>query len=713
MEKWLKMKIKNLMIISLILTIMTIGAVCASDNMADDNLATGDMTQETIEETQDDEISSSDANEDTLADFDENNFYISEEIQVNDSSPIVEIFGDYSGNINGSLKVSIGDKDYYDKNITIERNSVFLLYLNETSNLPMGNVILKVQFTPEGKSPIIVEKETIIYDFKVFYEEYEEWDEFYDGLGVTLNNDLKIKLEFDKSFSDKIYYVFQGQTYNVDYSEGCAYFTVPSANLDLGKYSFEVKKGNQTRKMKFEIEPYFLIFPYIALDKDCYVSFIVPKYYSGTGYIYYYDEENETVGDLIKQENAVNGIVTILMPKLKNGTHSFMFSFNSTNYNFTDSFEITVGENDPNITVSVNPIEIEVGDVFTVEGKSNGCYYILAVNETFINFNYTSGSFNEVISGLDVGKYRIVVLTLNSAEDYYYNLFYVTVSRIATEIILTNETLELKYNEIASNLATLDPSEGNLTYVSSNETVVVIEGGSIIAVGVGNATVTVSFAGNGTHAAAESKSIKVTVIPLDEISGVNETEIVNKTSTEIKSSAVTTVYNVNKYLVVNLKDANGNPLKGVNLTVDLNGAKTYITDSNGQIKVSTKSLAPNQYTAKVTFNGDAKYLKSTLDVKVTVKKANSKLAAKNKTFKNSVKVKKYSIVLKDNLGKTIKNAKVTIKIGKKTFKAKTNAKGKATFKIKKLTKGKYKAKVTYKGNKYFNKKTKKVKITIK
>ena len=48
------------------------------------------------------------------------------------------------------------------------------------------------------------------------------------------------------------------------------------------------------------------------------------------------------------------------------------------------------------------------------------------------------------------------------------------------------------------------------------------------------------------------------------------------------------------------------------------------------------------------------------------------------------------------------------------FTAKTNSKGKATFKIKKLTKrGKYTAAVTFAGNKYYNKVTKKVKITVK
>jgi hypothetical protein len=62
----------------------------------------------------------------------------------------------------------------------------------------------------------------------------------------------------------------------------------------------------------------------------------------------------------------------------------------------------------------------------------------------------------------------------------------------------------------------------------------------------------------------------------------------------------------------------------------------------------------------------------------------------------------------------MKKVKVTLKVNKKTYTAKTNAKGKATFKIKKLTKkGTYKATVTYKGNAYYNKVTKKVKIKIR
>lgn len=188
---------------------------------------------------------------------------------------------------------------------------------------------------------------------------------------------------------------------------------------------------------------------------------------------------------------------------------------------------------------------------------------------------------------------------------------------------------------------------------------------------------------------------------------------IEKAPTTLNASSISVVYTNNKYLVVTLKDNHGRPMANANLTINLNGLKYLKTDANGQVKLATKGLKPKTYTATITFNGDNNYLKSTKSVKVVVKKAKPKITAKKKTFKKSWKVKKYKITLKYK--KTaVKKVKVYIKIGKKTFKAKTNKKGKAVFKIKKFTKkGTFKAKITFKGNKYYKKVTKKVRIKIK
>ena len=220
------------------------------------------------------------------------------------------------------------------------------------------------------------------------------------------------------------------------------------------------------------------------------------------------------------------------------------------------------------------------------------------------------------------------------------------------------------------------------------------KGGALYLSNMSKCTFSYNTAGNG------SDTYNTTIVKLD---------------TQISSSAVTTVYNGGKYLTITLKDSFGNSISGVKVSVVLNG-KTFTptTDKNGQAKVSTDGFAPKAYTAAITFAENGDYLKSTKSVKVTVKKATPKLTAAKKTFKKSVKTKKYTITLKTNQNKAMKNTKVYIKVNKKTYAAKTNSKGKATFKITKLTKkGKFSATITFKGNAYYNKVTKKATITVK
>ena len=266
----------------------------------------------------------------------------------------------------------------------------------------------------------------------------------------------------------------------------------------------------------------------------------------------------------------------------------------------------------------------------------------------------------------------------------------VTISPINDTVYSNNVTIEYSIENRTNVIVTING-------VSSDK--IVITNDTITVIGLDAGEYTITILNNESNLYHKSNDTK--------------TFTVNKQATSITGSDVSTTYNINKDLVITLKDSNGNVLSGVKVTVDFNGAKTLTTDENGQVKVSTKGLAPKAYTAKITFNGNTNYAKSTKDVKVTVKKATPKLTAKKKTFKTSVKTKKYTVTLKDNTGKAIKKAKVILKVKGKTYKATTNSKGKATFKIKKLNKkGTFKATVTYKGNKYYNKASKKAKIKV-
>ena len=177
------------------------------------------------------------------------------------------------------------------------------------------------------------------------------------------------------------------------------------------------------------------------------------------------------------------------------------------------------------------------------------------------------------------------------------------------------------------------------------------------------------------------------------------------------------VYNTGKYLKATLKDVNGKAWAKQTVYIKING-KTYKKTTNAKGQVSLKITLPvkKSYTATVTYNGNANYVKSSASAKVVVKKATPKMTAKKSTFKVK-KAKKYTVVLKNNKGKAMKKAKITLttKVKGKTVKltVKTKNNGNATFNLKKLaTAGKYTAKVKFAGNTNFKAVTKTVKITV-
>ena len=322
------------------------------------------------------------------------------------------------------------------------------------------------------------------------------------------------------------------------------------------------------------------------------------------------------------------------------------------------------------------------------------------VNGNVVNTTILTDSDGKIVLN-DVCDYWIIV---SHEEDSYYTK--------AAETLFTNMNLN-------ANLTSQTTTNKNLNITAKSNIYNEVMPGQLIFILPNGEEINATYGSNGiwwadyTFPDYGNYDVKAKYIGLDNVTVRNATITVNKIKTVITGNAVTTTYNINKNLVITLKDSEGNILSGVNVIVDLNGAKTYTTDKNGQVKVSTKGLAPKAYTAKVTFNGNTNYDKSTKDVKVTVKKATPKLTAKKKTFKTSVKTKKYTITLKDNTGKAIKKAKVILKVKGKTYKATTNSKGKAVFKIKNLKKkGTFKATITYKGNKYYNKVSKKANIKV-
>ena len=184
--------------------------------------------------------------------------------------------------------------------------------------------------------------------------------------------------------------------------------------------------------------------------------------------------------------------------------------------------------------------------------------------------------------------------------------------------------------------------------------------------------------------------------------------------TILVASDLTKAYGTTNQFVVKVLDENGDFVANKTITLNVGGKDIVaVSDAKGVAKFNI-NLAVGKYDAETSFAGDGTYGPKKITNKIVVNKAATNIIANKKTFKVSVKTKKYTITLKANNKAINKKVKVTLKVKGKTYTAYTNSKGKATFKITKLTnKGTYTAKIKFAGNANYKASSKSVKITVK
>jgi hypothetical protein len=421
-----------------------------------------------------------------------------------------------------------------------------------------------------------------------------------------------------------------------------------------------------------------------------------------------YEDATSVVAEVVDNTANIkieNGNITVSGLDASNYTLKVTTQVDENHTSISKTVNIKVNKVDSDINI-LNPVNYVYGNVGQCSVFSQGVINFTAVivNHPEANITIDNGIVN--VSGLKVGNYT---LRVTANPDRNHNSVFrecnvtVNMAEVPADQAL-NITVPADSQSPTFSINLDSSAEGNFTvYVDGKEwgTVKVVNGSASITVAnlpAGNHNITISYSGDDNHAAIVQ----------------NTTLSISKIATGISASKVTAVYLTSKKLVVTLKDKAGNILTGMKVTVKVGSiSKTLTTDSKGQVSVDVSKLVPKTYTAKFTFAGDDKYLKSEGSASVKINKAASKITAKKKTFKAKKKTKKYTITLKSGK-KLISKVKVTIKVGKKTYTAKTNKKGKATFNLKKLTKkGKYNAVIKFKGNKYYKATTKKVKIVLK
>ena len=396
------------------------------------------------------------------------------------------------------------------------------------------------------------------------------------------------------------------------------------------------------------------------------------------------------------------------------GNHTVMIKFSENEYYEGSSKEIYINIEKTETKLTADAVETDYGlDKYLFITLKDGDSYSMAGASVSVDLNgiknYTTdeeGNIRVPLQNMTPGNYVAKI----SFEAKYY-----IASTIETSVIINKIESKLSTNSVAT------------TYGINEDLIIKLTGSDDKS--IANATVSVDLDGVKNYTTDEKGQITIpsnSITPGNYIakisfeddyyyaSSIETAVVVNKIASKLTVGDVSTNYNVNKELLISLKDNNDNLISNVAVSVDLDGVKTYITDENGQINVPIQNLVPNTYVAKISLYGNNYYADSSDASIVIVNKATPIITSKSKTFNVKTKTKKYTLTLKNNKNQGMKNVKVYLTVHSKTYLAKTNSKGKATVKITKLIKkGKHTALITYKGNSYYNKVIKKVKITLK
>ena len=334
-------------------------------------------------------------------------------------------------------------------------------------------------------------------------------------------------------------------------------------------------------------------------------------------------------------------------------------------------------------------------------------------NNTTVKINYittdSNGAIELPVSNLVTGKYSVYALLDSTSNN---------------DKSTTTKTITIKAKPV--------------TYTISSTGIITVKDKST-GKKIAGAVVSVKFDNNKNKMflaqTSSAGTVKITTVGKHKISVSDaETRYTGKTVTKTitnkkitaKASApkVTTYYKGDKPFTVTLTTSDKKPIYDAKLNIRLyissNKYTSYqgTTYIDGQIRLSLESLSPGTYKVEITSGDTKSFSLKKVTSKIVIKKAPTKLTPTKLTAKKGAS-KYFKVTVKNTkTKKVISGVKVKIKVytGKKykTYTVKTNSKGIAKINVKSLKVGTHKVVVTS-ADKYCTAKTAKstIKITKK
>ena len=426
------MKGKYLLVAFLILAIMTIGAVSASDNITADDLAVEDAIDDSIEVADDSVAEIADEEDEILGyyEFSCSDFRIDfrTNIMVRNSSADFEVitftFYDVTNNYNNytyAFKVN-GNWSSFNKTVTYDDSRTKLdIEGKDLGITDYGTYVIEVWEKPRGYDQYYYRFSQTVYVSNINV----------NGPSIIMyGNDLSLYIELPRDATGTLTVTLNGRTNNVSYSRGFARAAVKTDGLGLGNHAALVEFSNDaiykpsSREFTFEIRPKvsipdsidFLGDTMIFVGENRFFTITCPSTVTAQVNLTVYYYNNDTVYDN-KNITLSNGSASYSLAGLPEGEYYIDVDYMIDNRPYPDRMSFIVTESYAGFKASATSQITEGGYVNVIIDVSPATTVTLSVDGIETKFYTYNSHIDDLIGGLSVGTHKITVL----AYDYFYS----------------------------------------------------------------------------------------------------------------------------------------------------------------------------------------------------------------------------------------------------------------------------------------------------
>ena len=454
------MKKRYLLIISMMLVILTLGAASASENItSDNNLAAEDATDDSIAEIDDsiqeeEDTLLADSNDDAIGyeddDFDIRIYsnYVTEYPSYG-SATVVEVYAEPSA-YGKTLDFYVNDEFRFNNTYNVYYSSInannlgIFDYGEYKIDVKLGDALLDTQYFYVSPYEFKVSASPAFYDYELGY-----------------GDSVVFEFRLPDDATGKLTLTLNGKTYDVYYDHGWGQLAISTNGWNLGKtvavakYAGDSNYSSDSRNVIVELKPKiqssFMNPDNLIMcpgEKES-ISFIAPSGTSGKVEVLL-----SQMGNLISATNVTitNGVGSYSLPNLNEGSYEIYITGQIANYDISKSISIYVVANSPEYSASVSSTEIVEGNNVNlmISGPGGSIAIIFIDNKPAKYCFILKDKINEAITGLSVGTHKIKVYI--NGPSSYTNTFIVNVKKAPAKDVVKLTLSKVKVKKSAKKL---------------------------------------------------------------------------------------------------------------------------------------------------------------------------------------------------------------------------------------------------------------------